>query len=230
MSLTTLSVIIPLAPDETQLGALLDDLQVLPAESEIIVVSCCEGQEMMIKDSLLKGRVKWVTSAQGRAIQQNTGAKAAQGEFLWFLHADSRVSAKGVRALDNALKNTPDALLYFQLKFRDDGPRGMTLNEWGVKLRCVLFKTPFGDQGFCLKRGHFVKVGGFPEQVPYGEDHLLVWYMRQAGHRVQSVGAVLETSARKYQQQGWGRLTLKYQILWIKQALPEAYKLLMGKQ
>lgn len=229
MNLKNVSIIIPLGPNEDQLQQLLDDLVILPEETELILVSCGADtfQYQQIHDlSSLGHRIRWVQATQGRATQQNAGAEAASHQILWFLHADSRVSPQILAALDAALGAAPDALHYFHLRFDEDGPRWMRINEWGARFRSQILGLPFGDQGFCLKRSRFVQIGGFPEHALYGEDHLLVWYARQAGIRLRCTGVALPTSARKYRQHGWLALTLKYQFLWIKQALPETCKLI----
>jgi len=227
MTPENLSIIIPLGPDEDQLAPLLDDLRRLGSRAEIIVVTCDEGAARCKADDL---NIQWLQSAQGRAIQQNTGARAAGGDFLWFVHADSRPTAQGLAALMAALMAAPDALHYFHLKFAADGPPLMRLNEWGAWARSQILKVPFGDQGFCLKKDHFNQIGGFPEQVPYGEDHLLVWRARQAGIKLRCTGAPLMTSARAYGAHGWAALTAVYQLRWIKQALPEFYRLIRRQQ
>ncbi|MBL4767489.1 MAG: glycosyltransferase family 2 protein [Rhodobacteraceae bacterium] len=221
MSLTRLSIIIPLGPEEDQLAPLLADLAQLPAATEIILVAC-EGQEPEVGDK----PVRWLRSEQGRALQQNVGAKAATGAFLWFLHADSRVTPEALAALERSLKVAPEALHYFHLKFKGDGPRAMGLNEAGAWFRSEILGVPFGDQGFCLGKDIFARIGGFNETAAFGEDHLLVWQARQAGVKLRCVGASLPTSARKYSIHGWGALTLKYQLLWLRQAAPELVKLL----
>lgn len=225
VSLKNVSIIIPLGPDEDQVTPLLEDLAVLPAETEVILVSCGKVSDQILR----RDRVRLINAKQGRACQQNAGAKAAGRKFLWFLHADSRVTPQVLHALEVSLNEAPDALHYFHLKFGKDGPRRMRLNEWGARFRSRVLGIPFGDQGFCLDKDTFDKIGGFPEHAPYGEDHLLVWHARQAGVELKCTGAALQTSARKYRQQGWGALTLKYQFLWIKQALPEVYKLIRNK-
>ncbi|VAW04833.1 hypothetical protein MNBD_ALPHA01-1586 [hydrothermal vent metagenome] len=222
MNLDNISVIIPFGPAEDQLARLLDDLEILGPQVEIIIVTCDDRQ-------IENPRIHQIHSGQGRAIQQNAGAGAAGSEFLWFLHADSRITLPMLTALQAAVKAAPDALHYFNLKFAGDGPPLMLLNEWGAWFRSHILKIPFGDQGFCLRKSHFLAVGGFPEDVPYGEDHLLVWHLRRAGHNVRCVGVALPTSARKYRAYGWAALTLKYQWLWLRQALPQLYKLLKGR-
>jgi len=228
-TLKNATIIIPLGPDEDQLPALLSDLTQLPRETEIILVTCGDmvDNHPMVAGSLMIDRVRWIRSDQGRAQQQNAGAKVANRDFLWFLHADSRVTPENLHALETSLQKSPDALHYFHLKFKSDGPRGVVLNEWGTRFRSQVLGIPWGDQGFCLARKIFERIGRFPEDVPYGEDHLLIWHARQAGIRLRCTGDALVTSARKYHRHGWVSLTWKYQMLWIKQALPEVYKLLI---
>lgn len=218
-----LSIIIPLGPGEDQVHHLLEDLYGLPEAAEIIIVSCDDANKTT------DARVRRITSAQGRAIQQNAGAKAAKGDFLWFLHADTRLTPQAFVALAASLQKAPQALHYFHLKFSNDGPRGMWLNEWGARVRSGILGIPFGDQGFCLGKDSFTKVGGFSEHTLYGEDHLLVWHVRQAGLKLRCTGTALKTSARKYRHYGHIVLMVKYQRRWLKQAAPEFLKLLRLK-
>lgn len=200
--MTDISVIIPLTSDETEHKALLTSL---PDDMEIIL-----SQEST------------------RATSLNTGAKKAAKEYLWFLHADSRLSEHTISTLYTAIENQPDSLLFFDLAFQD-APLAMYLNSWGAWLRSHLLKVPFGDQGFCMKKDLFQKLGGFPENLPYGEDHVFIWKARQHGIAVQPVCATLYTSARKYKKHGWLKTTLLHQYLWVKQAWPEWKKLKKGQ-
>lgn len=206
-SAPSISVIIPLAPDETEHADLVRALAQSPAILECLTPS--EGS---------------------RALSLNAGARAARGEILWFLHADSRPAPDAVDALHASFEKAPDALHYFALAFAPDpGIPLIALNAWGANLRSRLFGAPYGDQGLALSRTLFSRLPGFPEDAPYGEDHLFVWRARQRGVRLQRVSSRIVTSPRRYRNEGWLRLTLRYQILWIMQALPEAWALLWGR-
>lgn len=190
-----ISVIIPLAANENQHQALIASL---PAEWEIIPSQ--EGS---------------------RAKSLNMGAAKATGDYLWFLHADSQLDATCVPALHRTITQHPDALFYFDLAFSRDGLRLMWLNALGVRFRSRVLGAPFGDQGLCIGKALFEKLGGFPEGLAYGEDHVFVWRARQAGIKLKSTNATITTSARKYQAHGWAATTFMHQYLWIKQAWPE---------
>ena len=199
-----ISIIIPMYKQETQLETLLSDLAPIKDKAEILV--CEEGS---------------------RAKSLNAGAARAQNSFLWFLHADSRVNVQNFTSLDNGLRTRPNALHYFDLSFDDDGPALSCINSWGANWRSRIFGVPYGDQGLCLSREQFRETEGYPEDVPYGEDLLFVWRARQRGIRLNRIPTFLTTSARKYQQQGWLRLTALYQFRWIRMSIPEAVKLVI---
>ncbi len=189
-----LSVIIPLGPHESTLDRLAADLLLLPNDCEILLVSC-PGSVELSQQLRLPGRladspqVRRIEATQGRAAQLNAGAAAAQGRFLWFVHADSCLSPWVIKQLLVGISDRPQALHCFRLHFDNAG--GLTnrikLNAVGANLRSRWLKVPFGDQGFCLSAQLFEQLGGYNETVAYGEDHLLVWQARRAGtnHRKQ---------------------------------------------
>ncbi|MFK7867177.1 MAG: glycosyltransferase [Alphaproteobacteria bacterium] len=229
--MAALSVIIPLAPDETELQHLLDDLAGLPAGSQIILVASENAKKLDQNIILTDKIIEILYCKSGRAAQMNAGAQIAANPYLWFLHADSKFSDGTIPALLRAINDPPPAgLSYFDLAFLKDGSRLMFMNGFGVYMRCRLFKTPFGDQGFLIKKDIFQQLGGYPEEVTYGEDHVFVWRVRQAGFAVTPIGGVLYTSARKYKKHGWLKITLLHQYLWIKQAWPEWKTLRKGKK
>jgi hypothetical protein len=151
----------------------------------------------------------------------NVGAQAARGRWLWFLHADSHLRARTLIALNSFLAPDQPALGYFDLRYRGDGPALAHLNALGANLRARWLGMPFGDQGLVLPAAWFERLGGFDEHVAYGEDHLLVWRARAAGLPLVRIAAPIETSARKYAEQGWARTTLQHVRMTAQQAWPE---------
>ncbi|MGI1671871.1 MAG: hypothetical protein K6L74_16325 [Neptuniibacter sp.] len=221
-----LSVIIPVGPDEKEVpSGLLQDLQKLPENSEVIFVGCDQDSQSQFMEKL-PAEFLQCYAAPGRAQQMNLGAEVAKGRFLWFLHLDSRFNLSLLTNLIENLDKYPERLHYNLLQFVSAGRSPMGLNAHGANLRSRVLGVPFGDQGFAMKRELFFKVGQYPVSAPYGEDHLFVWHARQYGSKLCCNPHKLKTSARKYRQQGWIQLTLKYQYLWLRQALPEALKLI----
>ena len=195
--MVSLSIIIPLAPEEEKPNALI---ATLPQEAEVILSQ--EG---------------------GRAVSLNHGAKRANGEYLLFLHADSKLPMDGLERLQKEISDKPEALHYFDLAFTG-GLWAMKLNAWGANFRSRILGCPFGDQGLCIHKKLFETLGGYPEGASYGEDHLFVWKARKAGIKLNPINATLFTSSRKYVKHGWFKVTLMHQYLWAKQASEQLWK------
>lgn len=221
-----ISVIVPLAPGETAWQELLPALLSLAISNEILLLCADAGDAENIGRALANEHgIRVVAGGSSRAALMNTGAKISGGKYLWFLHADSRLQENCAAMLEKAMHGRP-SLFYFDLVFLPDGPAFMIFNTIGTWFRSHVFKMPFGDQGFFIERSLFVKTAGYDEQVEYGEDHLLVWQAHQQGIPVRCIGASLETSARKYRNQGWANVTVRHLRLTVKQAWPEFCRLL----
>ncbi len=167
-----------------------------------------------------------IEMGNSRAKNMNNGALKASKEYLWFLHADSRVTKENITSLTKALNDKPNALHYFSLKFAQDGPAWMKVNMWGANFRSKIFGLPFGDQGFCIKKSLFNQLGTYREDLSYAEDLMFVWQARQSRIVLNNISSYLLTSARKYQEKGWFKLTWLYQLIWIKMSIPEFFKLI----
>ncbi|MEO8778328.1 MAG: glycosyltransferase family 2 protein [Rhodanobacter sp.] len=216
----SLSVIVPLAPGEGEWRPLLEQLAALPPRSEVIFV--CADAVQRLAPAAWPAHLRYVAcrSEPGRARQQNLGARIASGDWLWFVHADSRLRGNTLGALQDFIALDGRALGWFTLAFRRDGPRCTALNAAGANWRARWLGLPFGDQGLLLPRVSFEALHGFDEQAAYGEDHLLVWAARQAGLPLRHIPAVLETSARKYTEYGWAATTWQHWRLTLVQAWP----------
>ena len=205
-----LSVIIPLGPDEEETPGLLDQLGELPGNCEVIVVKA--GNTALVRPSSWPATLIWreYTNSGGRARQMNLGARLARGDWLWFVHADSRLLPQSLPALGQFIEQPHDVLGWFDLRFRDDGPWFCHLNAWGANLRSRWLGLPFGDQGLVIRRSSFGTLGGFDETLACGEDHHFVWKAHSQALPVQRLRAPLATSARKYAEQGWLRVTVRH--------------------
>lgn len=215
-----ISVIIPLAPGEEEWRELVPQLQALPEGSEIILVV---GIGEKVQLSHHEG-IRVVEGRRGRAGRMNCGVDEASNSYLWFLHADSRLLPDTLEKTVAALNHKPDALYYNDLRFLNDGPRLIKLNEWLVRWRSDFLKMPFGDQGFALSKSLFLEMGGYREDVSYGEDYVFTWKLKQEGKPIRKTGAAIYTSARKYEKGGWGKVTALHVALTFRQGWPEFLK------
>lgn len=226
--LKTLSVIVPMIPEDVLWKDLLQDLKFLPAESEIILVGPTAPDSKILEKSIfnLIANIRYVYSERGRAKQLNAGVKSAKGNFLWFLHADTKVPRASLIHLATAIKTKPHVFHYFRLHYLGDGPRIVHLNSVLANWQARYFGMPFGEQGYAMSRALFVRLGGFSESNYYGEDHLLVWQAKRKKLLFNEIPAYLFTSARRFQSMGWGRLTGLRLWLNLRLATAESIKLL----
>ena len=87
-SLPRISVIIPALNEASHLDGTLSALQgARNIETIVVDGGSCDGTDSLALD---RGALL-VRSAAGRARQMNAGARAATGEILLFLHADTRL-------------------------------------------------------------------------------------------------------------------------------------------
>ncbi len=208
-----LSVIVPARDEGAEIAAALRTLAPVRARGgEIILVDGGSRDDTVARAWPFVDNV--IEAAPGRAVQMNAGAAAARGDWLWFVHADSRVDAAAVADLE--------------------AMAGRSRRRWarfGVRLsgRRVLFRTiaflmnarscvtgiATGDQGMAVERALFESVGGYPEQ-PLMEDIALSRMLR-AQARPACLPVRITTSSRRWEQRG------AWRTIWLMWSLRFAY-------
>ena len=152
-----------------------------------------------------------VRAAAGRGVQQNAGARAATGEVLLFLHADTQLEEGAIEQIRQALQEQPQ---------RQGGAFRQRILaarwiyrwlEWGNGLRVSWRGLPYGDQGLFFRRAFFQELGEFPE-VPLMEDLILMRSFRRRVWPLLLPGP-LYVSARRWEKHGVVRQTLRNWLL-----------------
>lgn len=211
-----LSLIVPVLNEKDELPVFFDNLSLQQNVSFELII--CDGGSTDGGYEWLSGRdPKWtalkvVQCQSGRARQLNHGADCARGDWLLFLHVDSRFDDS--LALRNSLdyvkrSGSRNVAGHFALTFRrtqSSSSLGYYFYEW--KARLDLPETIHGDQGFLLHRQLFHRVGLFAESLTVMEDTDFAERLRQVG-QWQLLPAVISTSARRFETEGlWQRQTL----------------------
>lgn len=213
MTRPDLALIIPVGPADESWRGLLPWLAQVAGEPagagamEVVFSACAPRPQ----DGGLLPHWRWLEGSPGRAAQLNRGSRATAADWLWWLHADSRPAEDALPALRASIARVPQALHWFPLAFHE-APWLTRLNASGANWRSRR-GLPFGDQGLCLHRSDFERLGGYDEAFGRGEDLALVVRARQAGIQLAEVNSSISTSGRRYARQGWLRTTLEH--LWL---------------
>ncbi|MHA1108497.1 MAG: TIGR04283 family arsenosugar biosynthesis glycosyltransferase [Alphaproteobacteria bacterium] len=144
-----------------------------------------------------------VASPVGRGVQMAAGAAASSGDWLLFLHADTRPDPGWADAVSEfsaqALNRNRAAAFSFALD--DDAPAARRL-ERIVAWRCRMLALPYGDQGLLISRSLYHAIGGFRPMALY-EDVDLVRRIGRA--RLELLPHRAVTSAVRYRRAGYVR-------------------------
>ena len=147
---------------------------------------------------------------RGRARQMNSGAAAAHGEWLLFLHADSLLpnpqsltSALSLLREESARCCSGRVMGHFALRFdRGDKRPGFGYSFCECKARLDRPGCTLGDQGLILSKRFFAEIGPFDESLSVGEDVTLAERVRRCG-RIILLPAEIVTSPRRFEAEGF---------------------------
>jgi len=176
---------------------------------EIIVVDGCMSQNTskVIQDK----RVKKISSPKGRGIQMNIGSKAASGDILLFLHADTLLEHKAPELIVKTIRDQNAAAGAFDLGIHSQ-KAVFRLIEKMVYIRSRLTAIPYGDQGIFIRRNFFETIGGFAD-MPIMEDVDLMRRVKKAGGKIAMIDQKVSTSPRRWEKEGIIFCTLRNWIL-----------------
>lgn len=198
-----LSVIVPTLNEALALPALLGDLRRLAMPHEIVVAD--GGSTDATREAALAWGARVVTTARGRGAQLAAGAAAAGGGLLCFLHADARLDARALQALEQLAREGAAGAYAFRLRI-DGAARALRVVEWGANARSRWLGMPYGDQGLIVARASYDAAGGYPPW-PLMEDVALVRALGRVT-RVRLLDADVRASARRWERDGVLRRTL----------------------
>jgi rSAM/selenodomain-associated transferase 2/rSAM/selenodomain-associated transferase 1 len=201
-----LSIIIPTLNEQSNLPALLNQLQ--EAEDVEIIVSDGGSTDETCRLAEQLG-VKVVHSGKGRGRQMNAGAALARGDVLLFLHADSRLPPDFVATIRKAIQAGHTAGAF---RLRIDDPRWLyRLVEFGANLRSRWLQLPYGDQAMFIQATAFFAINGF-QNWPLLEDYDFAKRLRRVG-RILITNSATTVSARRWQRIGVLKATVLNQVI-----------------
>ena len=143
---------------------------------------------------------------KGRAAQMNAGARAASGDALIFLHADTRLPVSADTLVAEALARSGWGRFDVRIDSREPL---LALVGAMMNLRSRLTGIATGDQAMFMTRAAFAAAGGFPE-IALMEDVTLSARLKRGGPPA-CVRVKVHASARRWERSGVVRTIL---LMW----------------
>ncbi len=165
--MSKISIIIPTINEANNLPLLLSDLSSIQQEGEIIIVDC-GSEDKTIDIANIYGAKVFLSKERNRGSQLNLGAKNSKGDWLIFLHADTRLTYDWFRKTNSFFNGNKNSIYYFKFKINHKKITYRFL-EILVNFRSKFFKQPYGDQGLIIHRTTYFENNGF-KKIPLMED------------------------------------------------------------
>lgn len=154
---------------------------------------------------------KVIHSEKGRAKQMNHGAKVAQGEVFYFLHADTLPPKHFCDSIITAVQHGSQVGC-FQMKFDSDS-RFLKFFAWFTRLNYTLCRG--GDQSLFILNELFFRAGGFDESyVVYEDNEFINRLYKMTDFKI--LPNHVKTSTRRYEEVGKLKLQYHFGVIHVK--------------
>ena len=202
-----ISIVIPALNEAPNLERLLPDLVARFPGAEVVLVDG-GSTDATAAAAARSAQVRLLASPRGRARQMNAGARAARGDVLLFLHADTLLPDGALAAMEAAVGDPGVVAGRFDVRF--DNPRPVfRMIAWFMNHRSRWSGISTGDQAIFVCREPFNALGGYPD-IPLMEDVELCRRLRGNG-QMAALRLRVTTSARKWEREGVVRTIL---LMW----------------
>jgi len=217
-----ISVIIPAYNEEKYLPSTLASFRAAADGHEV---------ELIVVDNVSTDKTAEVARSFGACVLaesehniarvRNAGARAARGEILVFLDADTQVPMEAFGQIVEAMRDRSVAGGSFAVKF-DWNAESSAIKRHYIRL-CMwagnILKIRMGAMQFCSREG-FHAIAGYDETIYVGEDsefqYRLDRYARDRGGRtIHFYEPKAVTSARRFNQVGLLRIVFMYHPITI---------------
>jgi rSAM/selenodomain-associated transferase 2 len=201
-----LSVVIPTLDEEQFVTGAIASVR--EDADEVLVVD--GGSSDRTRTVAAENGARVIESPRGRGVQLHRGASETAGDWLVFLHADTRLEAGWRRAVEALSPGIVGGAFRFAL---DTASRARPYSEWAVSLRCRLLGLPFGDQAIFCRRSAYERAGGFRGE-PLFEDVGFFRSLRRLGP-IALLPVRALSSPRRWQRDGPVLTTLRNNALLV---------------
>lgn len=190
---STVSIIIPVHNGGESFRQCLSSVQSFaPPETEVVIVVDGGSDASWELAQASGAKVIQLPEAGGPARARNLGAKASQGDILFFIDADVTIGVNTVDRMMQTFEQNPT--LAALIGSYDDAPGAPNFlsqyknlfHHYTHQMGCEEASTFWGACG-AIRRDVFLAMGGFDESYRYPsvEDIELGYRLKQAGYQIQ---------------------------------------------
>ena len=201
-----ISIVIPTLNEENYIGTLLTFLSSHPHKDQFKVIVVDGGSTdatvELVKE--FKYRVT-CTKKASRAHQMNVGARLAQGDVLYFVHADTQLIPSFVDDIEKAIQAGANCGCY---RFKFYKSKNPLLHINGYFTRFPFKWCRGGDQTLFIKKDLFESLGGFDEHFVIMEDYELLDRLERQNVPFMVLPKSVKVSARKYERNSYLKVQL----------------------
>lgn len=191
----SLSIVIPVLNEAEMLQQSLARLfKQLQALQNFEVIVCDGGSKDQTPSIAGQFPCQLIHSTPGRASQMNRASELARGEWLLFLHVDSRLPDEFEIELQDA-----EQWGFFHLRLSGDH-FFFPVIATAINLRSSITRVAGGDQALFFRKSFFQAIHGFPE-IPLMEDVAICKTARRLS-RPHIIRRSLTSSSRRWQEHG----------------------------
>lgn len=211
-----ISIIIPCLNEAAHIQAILTRLQPMRDRGQqlIVVDGGSEDGSLALASPLAD---KALVSPRGRARQMNAGMEAADGDILWFLHADTMPPVDADLRLASALSTAHHCWGRFDIQLSGNAML-LRLVEHSMNWRSRITGITTGDQGIFVRADLLRRIGGYAD-IPLMEDIDLSSRLKASCGRPLCLRQRLTTSSRRWERNGIFRTILLMWRLRLRHAL-----------
>lgn len=209
--MSMISIVIPTYNEQSQIQKTLASLEMVKGNFEVIVVDGHSNDQTIPQVKNTRQRLyplHLITGGNSRAQSMNIGAQKASGDWLLFLHADCRLDANALLAIEHLREEVVAGA--FCLQF--DNPHWFYFFAAAYsRFRSTSLKVMHGDQGIFIRKILFEQVGGYRD-VALMEDVYFSRDIRKKG-KLTILPQKITTSARRIEGYGKIKATLRYFLM-----------------
>jgi len=190
------SVIIPTLNESTSLThAVKELLASVENQSQLEIILCDGGSDDGSLKQVQQFPLTIVHAEKGRAKQMNAGARQGSGEWLVFLHADTRLPNNWM----NLIQRCEGDWGRFDVQLSGQHWLFRVIEKF-MNWRSQKTSIATGDQVLFFNRKFFYRLGGFPE-IPLMED-IAISKLARKFSAANCIAQPVITSSRRWEKNG----------------------------